>query len=121
MIRLSDYFFYRIFIFFKNRNDSVANTSALSILSLVEFCTLLDIMTLAQIIFDFPNPPKQYALITIVILLSLNLNRYQSKLMVEKISNQWANEKTDFNKRNDWLLAVYLIISIFGGLVYKLS
>lgn len=120
MIQLFDYFFYRIFIFFKNRDDKVANTSALSILSLVEFCTLLDFMIIAQAVFEFPNPSKVYAFAAMLILLALNLSRYQSMKTVEKICEQWADENKDTAMRKGWLILAYLIISVFAGVGYQL-
>lgn len=120
LLALSDYLFYRISNFFRNHGDKVSNTSALSILSILEFFTLLDLLAIVQITFDLPNPPKIYALGVAVILLFINLKRYETELILKKIKNKWVDEKISIRRRNDILIVSYMILSILSPLVFKL-
>jgi len=65
---LFDYIFFRIYGFFKVRGDSAPETKGSLLLSLIQFLTILDVMILVKVIYDYPFPTKYYFLPLLILL-----------------------------------------------------
>lgn len=119
LLNLSDYLFFRIFSFFENLKDRASNISALSFLALFEFFLLLDLWAIGQIIFKIGNPPKELAVVAIIVLVIINLKRYRNKSLTATFIGQWEGEKKETKRRNDLIIAVSISVSILAPFIYK--
>lgn len=113
-----DYTFYRIYAYFKSKNDNMPETKGSFILSLIQFLTILDLMTLAQLFYSFENPPKYYALIVLLLFGIINWYIYEHNFDEEKYDKQWENENKTQKTKRGWLVVIYLLGSFLLPVIY---
>lgn len=111
MISLFDYIFYRIYKFSKEKGDFAPETNGSLLLSLIQSLTILDIMVLVRMIYDYPFPSK-WALAPVAILIAvLNWYRYEKIMEIEELEKRWGGEDRTKRIRNGWFIGLYLAMS----------
>lgn len=112
-----DYIYYRFYRFFVTRGHS-PQTSASLLLSLVQFLTLFDILSITQSIYYFSIPSKYYFLPIIVAFAGLNWYRYERKFNISPFADKWDNEDNRSKTRRGWLICVYVAMTFLFPFVH---
>lgn len=116
---LFDYIFYRIYKFFRDRGDGIPETAGSLLLSLIQFLTILDIMVIVKMIYDYPFPDNKYYFLPPLILLGvINWFRYEGNFDVSQLDAKWKDEEQSKKVKNGWLIGLYLLVSLFIPAVY---
>lgn len=115
---LFDYIFFRIYGFFKVRGDSAPETKGSLLLSLIQFLTILDVMILVKVIYDYPFPTKYYFLPLLILLGVINWFRYERDFDTNTLDIQWKNEEKEKRLRNGWLIGLYFVMSFLIPALY---
>jgi len=116
LLKVSDYWFYRIYTFFKQRESSTsppARSAATGLLSIVEICTVCDIYVLVSRLgyqIEFPSERKAYAIAFTVVIIGLNVLRYESNRKVNDIKAKWRIEDTRLRTQKGIIIVVYMIV-----------
>lgn len=122
LLNIFDYFFFRIYKFFKEKGDNVPETKGSLILSLAQFLALLDLILIGRILFDYPLPSTKYAFLPIIILIGgVNWYRYEKRIQPEQFINRWENEEKSRSNRNGLIIVVYLILSAAFPALYGMA
>jgi hypothetical protein len=119
IVRLFDYVFYRVYKVYAGRKNVLADSFASSLLSLIQFLTLFDVMFAVKMFWDFNIPDKGYFIPVIVLIVALNWYRYERDFDAEKYENRRKDEEPIKRKRNGWLIALYLIWSFLFPVTYE--
>jgi len=118
MIRLFDYIFYRIYNFFREKDNFIPETKASGTLSLLQFFTILDVLVLIRIVYPFPLPDNIYFLPVILGLGFMNWNRYERGFDIEELVKSWSGEEISRRRKNGWLIVMYMIVSVLVIAIY---
>ena len=111
VISLFEYIHYRIFLFFKGREDNISEFTATLVLSLMQFLTIINIIFIVQLIHDFPIPSKFAFLPLLIVLGIVNWYLYERNFDAEKVERKWEEEDVEKRKRTDWLIGIYILVS----------
>jgi hypothetical protein len=113
MLSVFDYIFLRVHQFFKERGDNIPDTKGTSVLSLIQFLTVFNLMDLARLVGDFAFPSKfGFFLPLIIIIGAVNWFRYQRDVDVQpKLEIRWKEEDQGKRVMRGWLISVYIIVS----------
>lgn len=102
LINISDYIFYRIYMFYQ---DGKAYSS--SILSAIEFFTILSAVAIFKIYFEF-SIDKYFYIILLIIVMALNALRYERKdFDVKALHEKWKDESPMKKKLRGWAIFLY--------------
>jgi hypothetical protein len=108
MIDLFDYIFYRVYKFYQKR-DSTPAIYASAVLSLMQFFSLLSILAIVRLFYDFPIPQKYFIIPIILILIGINWFRYERDFDFKKLEGRWREENCRQRRQKGWLIVVSLI------------
>ncbi len=118
-LTLFDYIFYRAHSYFKGRGDNVSGASSSAILSLMQFLTILDVMTLVKIVHDYSFPSTKFAFLPLALLIGvINWYRYERNFEIEKLKSKWKDESPKRKERNGWAIVLYLLGSAMFPVLY---
>ena len=107
-----DYIFFRIYKFFLQKGDNAPETKGSLILSLIQFLTILDLIIVGTLIFNYTLPSSKYYFLPLGVLLGVvNWYRYEKKLDIEQLAEKWRNEDMKKSFRNGGLIVLYLLCS----------
>lgn len=110
MLKLFDYIYYRIYKFSKEKGDIAPETNGALILALMQFLTLLDLIIIGGILFNYSLPSSKYYFLPLGVLLGvINWYRYEKKLDIEQLVGKWENEDKKKSVLNGWLIVLYLL------------
>jgi uncharacterized membrane protein YhaH (DUF805 family) len=118
MISLFDYIFYRIYKFYIGQGSKLADSFASSLLSVMQCFAIIDIMVIVKIIHDYTFPSKLVFVLLFVVIGGVNWYRYERKIDIEQLSNQWKDEDQSKRRRNGWLIGLYLVVALLIPAVY---
>jgi hypothetical protein len=119
MISLFDYIFYRIYGFFKEKGDGIPETAGTLLLSLIQFFTILGIMVMVRMIYNYSFPAnKYYFLLPLILLGVINWYRYEWNFDIGQFDVKWKDEEEKRKVRNGWLIGLYLLVSFLVPAVY---
>jgi len=119
MFSLFDYIFYRIYKFFRVRGDGIPETAGTLLLSLIQFLTVLDIMVIVKMVYDYPFPENKYYFLPPLILLGvINWFRYERNFDISQFDGKWKDEEEKRKIKNGWLIGLYLLISFLIPAMY---
>jgi hypothetical protein len=119
MVSLFDYIFYRIYKFFRGKGDGIPETAGTLLLSLMQFLTVLDIMVIVKMIYDYPFPDNKYYFLPPLILLGvINWFRYERNFDISQFDIKWKDEEEKRKIKNGWLIGLYLLISFLIPAMY---
>lgn len=111
MNKLFEYIFYRVYKLYQRR-DSSPEIYASGVLSVMQFFTLLSLLAIVRMIFDFPIPSKYFIIPVLIALIAINWYKFEYRLDFEKLDNQWGNEDIILKRKRGWLILGYLIFCI---------
>ena len=117
MLKLFDYIYYRIYVFFLIKRDNVPETTGWMLLSLLQFFSLLTIATFLTFIVNVDSFSKYYALLIIIPLMALNWYRYERDFEIKSFDEQWKNEKPSDKKMKGYLIAAYTAFVVLFPMV----
>jgi len=126
MMKLFDYVYYRMYLFFLIRKDNVPETTGWILLSLLHFFSLLTMVSIIRFILEFPLPHKFYIIPLAILIGTLNWYRYERNFEIKSFDEQWKDEKPSDKKRKGYLIAIYtafvvLFPMVIGYLKYNHS
>jgi len=118
---ISDYCFYRIYFFFRQRSREIAASKAAGLLGVVESLMIFDIAIFVKrfaYAFELTEQnSKLFSGIIAVIVLGFNIIRYESAGRVETIQERWNGEDKDIFERKGGLLVMFMIATIVGSIL----
>ncbi len=116
---LFDYFFYRVYIFFRETGDNVPETKGSLILSLVQFLTLLDLVLIGSMIFNYDLPSTKYAFLPLIILIGIiNWYRYEKAMDLNQLLSEWSSEDKSQNSQRGIVIVIYLVFTTVFPALY---
>lgn len=109
MFRIFDYLYYRIYNFFENKNDT-PQAYAVSIVSLLQFLIIIDILLASEILAHFfkgivfftGEVQKIWFLPVMVAVYIFNEIRYKKFAPVHELKNRWDGEPKAQRTREFW-------------------
>ena len=111
MLRLFDYIFYTLYIYFKSRGDEFPKVSGSILLSLIQLTTLLNLLSIFNVESLVPQPPSKLYYLPIILFIGIiNWIRYERKEDIDKAFHRWKNDGK--GKINAYLILSYLAISV---------
>jgi len=111
---LFDYFYYRIYSFFKSMGDSIPEWKGILLLSLMQCLTVMDV----TVFVDYTPPFKWFFLPLLVFVGAVNWSRYQHRFDPEKFGARWKDESSFKRGMKGLVVWGYLIISFLIPVVY---
>lgn len=108
-----NYLYYRVYLFYVAKKDSIPGPSALAIVVLLQIVNLISILFLSSIIYGqalLIN--KGIAIILFVITLIINAIYYK-KNNFDKLSKKWQNEDFALRRKRGVGVILYIVISLF--------
>lgn len=117
MLKLFDYIYYRIYRFFKEKGHGTPETVGSSLLSLMQFLTIVDIIFILELIYGFPIPSKFAFLPLLIALGAWNWYQYERNFDTKGYEMKWKDEEEKKKIKNGWLIAIYLLISFLFPIV----
>lgn len=111
LLLLFEYIHYRVYKFFEGKGDNISEFTATLVLSIIQCLTLLDILVITRIFYEFPLPEKIFILPIIFISGAINWYLYERNFDIEKLENRWGGEDKKKQIRNGWLIGLYLLLS----------
>lgn len=111
MITLFDYIFYRVYKFYQTL-DNNPDIYASGLVALIQFLTLIDIMFLLNLFFQFKIPWKFYFIPVLIILMGINWYRYENNLDIQRLEDKWGNEDNIKKKNKGLLILIYIGLSV---------
>jgi len=88
IMALFDYFYYRIYSFFKSMGDSIPEWKGILLLSLMQCLTVMDV----TVFVDYTPPSKMVFLASFSSCRCRNWSRYQHRFDPEKFGARWKDE-----------------------------
>ena len=111
-MKIFDYIFFRVFYFFKAKNDFSPETKGSLIVSLIQCFTFLLLFDIGILIFDYSMFTSKWQALPLILLVGIfNWYRYEKNFDLEELEAKWPDE--DHNKRiiRGFLIIIYLIVS----------
>ena len=108
-----NYLYYRVYLFYVAKKDSIPGPSAFAIVVLLQIVNLISILFLSSIIYGqalLIN--KRIAIILFVITLIINAIYYK-KNNFDKLSKKWQNEDFALRRKRGVGVILYIVISLF--------
>lgn len=112
IIKVFDYIFYRLYIFFKKTQNEASPLTASLTVSLLQFFLFLDIIALTRLVYEFTIPGKYYLVPILVGFGIFNWYRYEHNFQKSKYEDKWGDEKEQIKMRNGILIVLLIIVSI---------
>jgi hypothetical protein len=112
MMKLFDYVYYRIYVFFLERKDNIPETTGWMLLSLLHFFSLLTIAAFLTFIVNVDSFNKYYALLVIIPLMAYNWYRYERDFDIKKYESRWGDEPKTERRKKGWLIVVYFAVVV---------
>lgn len=112
IVTLSDYIYYRIYVFFLERKDNIPETTGWMLLSLLHFFSLLTIAAFLTFIVNVDSFNKYYALLVIIPLMAYNWYRYERNFDIEKYTGRWSDEPLLKKRTRGWLIVIWFAIVV---------
>jgi energy-coupling factor transporter transmembrane protein EcfT len=112
------YIHYRVYLLFKEKGDNVPEFKGTLILSLIQCFTIVDIMVMVKIVYDYPFPNKHFFLPLLIVVGFLNWYMYERNFDIKKLDCYWKNESPEVKARKGWLIASYILIAMLMPIVY---
>ena len=106
--------------FFLSRGGKISETSAVVSISLLQIFTLYDILAVAKVIFHVPTPHKVYFIATVILIVGLNIIRYENTLKLQALNKRWEDEDLKNKDRNGNMIILYLSASLGIMVLYLL-
>lgn len=122
-MKFFNYTFYRVCDFYKKKKDSSAEFTSSLIVSLMQFFTILDLLILIRIFWEYPIPDhfSKYWLLPIIILTPIiNWHKYVKPKKYIDYRKLWKDEHLIKKRKNGWRVIFYLGISLLIPLLYGL-
>jgi hypothetical protein len=117
MLRIFDYIFLRVYDYFSGKRDPVPETKGTVIVSLMQYCTVLDCLVVVRIIYPFPWPNTFYVFAILIPILVINAFHYEN-MDIQKVRLKWGNEEEKVRVRNGWIISLYVVASALIPIVY---
>jgi len=119
LIKIFDYFFFRVYSFFKERGDFAPDTKGSLILATAQFLFILNIFNIFELLFELEIMTGKYDVLPIIIVLGvINWYRYEKRMNIEELVNKWQGENKSRKIFNGWLIILYLIITFSTNLLH---
>ena len=125
MMKIFDYIFYRVFMYYLHKKDSTTQMTASIVLSLIQLFLLLDIFVIVRIIYEYPIPEnfnKFWALPLIIVVFTFNWLKYvknKDRLETKKLLRiKWENEELTIKKKRGFLVLTLIMIVISMPIIY---
>lgn len=116
-----DYLYYRTYLFYLKRKDSVPGPSTLSVVVVMQLANLTSIIFIASVIYGrllFIN--KSVAVFLFIFTLIIN-GIYYKKNNFDKLADKWRNEESGLKNKRGIGIVIYIILSLvlfFGLAIY---
>jgi hypothetical protein len=91
------------------KRDGTPEIYAAGVLSLMQFLTLVDLMFLVRLFYNFAIPSKYFFIPLLVLIIGINWFKYERGFDVKNLEAKWGEENSSQRKRRGWLLVVSLI------------
>lgn len=122
-MKLFDYIFYRVCDFYKRKKDSVAEVTSSLIVSLIQFFTILDLLILVRIVWEYriPNNFTTYWFLPIIIIIPIvNWRKYVKPKMYREYRKKWKDEYVKNKTLKGLLIVLYIVFSLLIPVLYGL-
>ncbi|MCP4458274.1 MAG: hypothetical protein GY816_09670 [Cytophagales bacterium] len=116
-MKLFDYIFYRWLELYSKHDDHPA-LYASGMVSAYQLLTLVDLVFISSIFFDFEIENAYFIYPFIAISFLINYIRYERNFDISKLKDRWENESEASKKINWRILVTYLIIAITIPIIY---
>lgn len=120
ILRIYDYIFYRVYIFFQKRNGDLSDENATNLVATLQCFLLINLFMIVRLIFDFEINKQYYnkwawGLLFAIIIGVYNHMRYRKRFKRDNYSefhSWWQDEVESKKSRNGLLIIAYMIFSI---------
>ena len=109
-MKLFDYIYYRIYVFFLARKDNVPETTGWILLSLLVFATFVSVIFLMSLVFYHSIPSKWHFAPILILIGLLGWYRYERDFDIEKYTSQWGDEPLIRKRKKGWLIVVWFVV-----------
>ena len=110
MMNLNRYLYYRFFYFFSARGNGIAETAATSLLTLLQFLTVLCIIILLNELNLLIMPGKFYFGIGIILLMLLNYFVFERNIDVTRMKQKGESESVKTRCIKGWIIVLYFLL-----------
>jgi len=124
---LLDYFFYRIYQFYKTNKESTPVFMGCMVMSVTMFASLMSCAVILEILFRKDFRLNKFIAVPIILALTYMLyKRFANKHVVDALTKKYKDEEKVKKRRRGYVVFLYLIIVIcipilFGFLKHNLQ
>lgn len=122
-MKIFNYSYYRLCDFYLSKRDSAAEMTSALIVSLIQFFTILDLLIIVRIFWEYPIPnnfSKYWFLPLIIILPFINWNIYVKHRKYREYRKLWSEESGKQRRKNGFFIVLYIMISMLIPVLYGL-
>lgn len=116
-MKLFDYIYYRVYVFFLVKRDNVPETKGTVVLSILQFFTLLSLVVVIRFFWEFPLPHKFYIIPLALLIGAWNWYRYERNFEIKSLEEQWKDERPSDKRRKGYLIAAYTAFVVLFPMV----
>lgn len=111
-MKLVDYFFYRIFSFYKKHPNELPKLRGMLITSLVVFLSILSAISLLSLssLTDNITKIKPFLLVIMIMLFIPFYLRYRNNSKIEILTQKYKSEDLKKKHIRGWILCIYLFL-----------
>lgn len=111
-MKVFDYIFLRIYLFFKAKKDFAPERNGSLIVSLLQFLTILSLYLIGQEIFGYLMLTSKWQALPLMLVIGIfNWYRYEKQLNLEDLQEKWKDESSRDKTARGFLIVIYLIVS----------
>lgn len=120
MLHTFDYIFLRVHDYYCKRRDPAPESKGTAIVSLMQYCTILDCLVGVRIVYPFSWPQTIYVFLIFIPIVLLNAFRYEN-IDIQKVRLKLGNENEKVAVRNGWIISIYFLAAVLIPIVYGIA